>query len=93
MQVSVPIEGPIVELNDVGVKYPGDVQALDHITLKISKGDFVGLIGPNGAGKSTLLNVILGIVKPNTGYVRLFGEPISAKKPKKNRLRSPDTIL
>ena len=65
------------------MRYPGGVQALDHITLKIRKGDFVGLIGPNGAGKSTLLNVILGIVKPNTGYVRLFGEPISPRNLRK----------
>ena len=70
---------PIVELNDVGVKYPGGIEALQHITLEICKGDFVGLIGPNGAGKSTLLSVILGIIKPTTGYVRLFGEPISTK--------------
>jgi zinc transport system ATP-binding protein len=83
LQISATIEGPIVELNDVGVKYPGDVQALEHITLKISKGNFVGLIGPNGAGKSTLLNVILGIVKPSTGYVRLFGEPVSPRNLRK----------
>ena len=73
----------IVELNDVGVKYRGDVEALRHITLKIGKGDFVGLIGPNGAGKSTLLSVILGIIKPTTGHVRLFGEPISSKNLRK----------
>lgn len=74
---------PIVELNDVGVKYPGDVQALEHITLDIRRGDFVGLIGPNGAGKSTLLNVVLGIVKPTTGYVRLFGEAVTPKNLRK----------
>ena len=74
---------PIAELNDVGVEYPGDVQALEHITLDVRRGDFVGLIGPNGAGKSTLLNVILGIVKPTTGYVRLFGEAVAPKNLRK----------
>lgn len=83
METSSSATELIVELNDVGVKYPGDVQALEHITLEIRKSDFVGLIGPNGAGKSTLLNVILGILKPTTGYVRLFGEPISAKNLRK----------
>jgi len=73
----------IVQLDDVGVTYPGGVQALEHITLEIHKGDFVGLIGPNGAGKSTLLNVILGIIKPTTGTVRLFGEPISPRNLKR----------
>jgi zinc transport system ATP-binding protein len=77
--MSSSVKETIVELNDVGVRYLGAVQALEHITLKISKGDFVGLIGPNGAGKSTLLSVILGVVKPTTGYVRLFGQPISPK--------------
>jgi len=76
-------EETIVQLNDVGVTYSGDVQALEHISLEIHKGDFVGLIGPNGAGKSTLLNVILGIIKPTTGFVRLFGEPISPKNLKR----------
>jgi zinc transport system ATP-binding protein len=69
----------IVELHDVGVQYSGGVQALEHTTLQIFKGDFLGLIGPNGAGKSTLLGVILGLVKPNYGSVRLFGEPLSPK--------------
>ncbi len=81
--ISAPTDQLVVELDDVGVKYVGDVQALEHITLEISEGDFVGLIGPNGAGKSTLLNVILGIVKPTSGSVRLFGEPISPKSLRK----------
>ena len=65
------------------MNYSGEVQALEHITLEITAGDFVGLIGPNGAGKSTLINVILGIVKPTTGRVRLFGEAISPKNLRK----------
>lgn len=83
MVISKSGKESVVELNDVGVTYPGDIEALQHITLEIPKGDFVGLIGPNGAGKSTLLNVILGIIKPTTGYVRLFGEPISPKNLRK----------
>ena len=39
----------------------------------------MGLIGPNGAGKTTLLSVILGLIKPDSGVVKLFGEPISNK--------------
>ncbi|HUO42863.1 MAG TPA: ABC transporter ATP-binding protein [Methylomirabilota bacterium] len=81
--MSSSFKEPIVELNDVGVTYSTDIQALEHITLKIYRGDFAGLIGPNGAGKSTLLNVVLGIVKPTTGYVRLFGQPITAKNLRK----------
>jgi zinc transport system ATP-binding protein len=76
-------EETVVQLDDVGVTYSGEVQALEHITLEIHKGDFVGLMGPNGAGKSTLLSVILGVIKPTTGSVRLFGEPISSKNLKR----------
>jgi len=83
LAISTPTKKPIVELDDVGVNYSGEVQALEHITLEITAGDFVGLIGPNGAGKSTLINVILGIVKPTTGHVRLFGEAISPKNLRK----------
>jgi zinc transport system ATP-binding protein len=67
----------IVEFDDVGVVYENKVQALKHITFKISKRDFVGLIGPNGAGKSTLINIILGLVEPTQGLVRLFGKRIA----------------
>ena len=69
----------VVECDDVVVQYPNGVRALDHISLAIEKKDLVGLIGPNGAGKTTLLSVILGLIKPNSGVVKLFGEPISNK--------------
>ena len=68
---------PIVELSELAVQYPNGVIALDRINLEIFEGDLIGLIGPNGAGKSTLLSVILGLVKPTSGRVRLFGEPVS----------------
>jgi zinc transport system ATP-binding protein len=67
----------IVECDDVVVQYPNGVRALDHISLTIDRKDLVGLIGPNGAGKTSLLNVILGLIKPDSGAVRLFGEPVS----------------
>jgi len=69
---------PIVELQNVGVQYPNGVTALEGITLEIFEKDLIGLIGPNGSGKSTLLKVILGLIKPNIGTVKLFGESVSA---------------
>jgi zinc transport system ATP-binding protein len=73
----------VVELHDVEVTYPGGITALEHISLEIRAGDFVGLIGPNGSGKSTLLSVIVGLVKPTVGTVKLFGAPVSAENLKK----------
>jgi len=64
---------PIVEIRDVSVRYPNGVLALDGITLDVNEKDLIALIGPNGAGKSTLIKVILGLIKPTTGSVRLLG--------------------
>lgn len=64
---------PIVEIRDVSVRYPNGVLALDGITLDVNEKDLIALIGPNGAGKSTLIKVILGLIKPTAGLVRLLG--------------------
>ncbi len=54
---------------------------LEDINLELEEGDFLGLIGPNGGGKSTLLKVVLGLIKPDRGEVKIFGlEPASARK-------------
>ncbi len=67
-------ESVIVELKDISVNY-GEVTALENINLSIFQHDFLGIIGPNGGGKSTLLKVLLGLVKPNSGSVSIFGKP------------------
>lgn len=64
---------PIVELRDISVRYPNGVLALDGINVDVDEKDLVALIGPNGAGKSTLLKVILGLIKPTSGSVKLLG--------------------
>lgn len=64
---------PIVEIRDVSVRYQNGVIALDGITLDVNDKDLIALIGPNGAGKSTLIKVILGLIKPTSGSVRLLG--------------------
>ena len=63
---------PFVELEGVGVSY-GEVRVLDGINLTVEPGDFLGIIGPNGSGKTTLLRVMLGLLEPQEGSVRLFG--------------------
>jgi len=70
---------PIIELRDVSVRYSNGVLALDNITLDVNDQDLIGLIGPNGAGKSTLLSVILGLIKPTSGSVKLFGSGVLTK--------------
>ena len=46
---------------------------LEDINLELEAADFLGLIGPNGGGKSTLLKVLLGLIKPDRGEIRIFG--------------------
>ena len=65
----------LLEVEDV-CKTFGGVQALDHVDLRLEKGTVHAVIGHNGAGKSTLMNVLGGVVRPDSGEVRLRGEPI-----------------
>jgi zinc transport system ATP-binding protein len=63
-----------VDLNDVWVAYDGK-WVLKSIYFNCYPGEIFGIVGPNGGGKTTLLNVILGLVKPSKGSVKLFGQP------------------
>ena len=51
--------------------------ALKDINLTIKKGERVGIIGPNGSGKSTLLKIMVGLLKPSRGEIKLFGQKIN----------------
>src|SRR5437588_7134078 len=54
----------------------GGVIAVDGLDLVVQPGQVVGLAGPNGAGKSVTLKILLGLVRPTSGRVELFGEPV-----------------
>jgi ATP-binding cassette subfamily C protein len=66
-----------IELEDVSFTYPGtSKEILNGVSLNIPKGAYVGLVGTTGAGKSTLINLLLGILQPTAGEVRVDGEDI-----------------
>jgi zinc transport system ATP-binding protein len=67
---------PIIELDDISFRY-GPETVLENISLDFDRGGYDGIIGPNGGGKTTLLKVILGLLKPDSGKVRLFGRDIN----------------
>lgn len=70
---------PVIELADVSKIYPlpsGDVLALDHLSIRIERGEFVAIMGPSGSGKSTLLNQIGGLDVPTSGVLRITGKNI-----------------
>jgi ABC-2 type transport system ATP-binding protein len=52
----------------------GKVVAVDNVTLSLEEGSVIGLIGPNGAGKTTTIKMILGLLKPDEGVVKVFGQ-------------------
>jgi len=56
------------------VKRFGNVQALDHVSITMERGEILGLLGPNGAGKTTLIRVIAGLIPADSGEVMLLGE-------------------
>jgi len=65
----------VIELCGVTFDH-GPVRAVDDVSLTVASGDFLGIIGPNGSGKTTLLRVMLGLLPPTSGSVRLFGCPL-----------------
>lgn len=67
------------ELESVSYWYPGGVQALNAISLKIQPGEQTAVLGANGSGKSTLLKILNGLVAPSAGRVRAFGAEISER--------------
>jgi len=75
---------PVVEIRNLGLKYPNGVIALQNIDLDINPKDFIALIGPNGAGKSTLLKIILGLLKPTSGTIKLHLTEESTSKTRKS---------
>jgi zinc transport system ATP-binding protein len=66
----------IIEVEDISFSYNGNENVLENITLAIHQGDYIGLVGPNGAGKTTLLKVMLDLLVPREGTVKLFGTEI-----------------
>src|SRR5215831_14299318 len=55
------------------VKRYGEILAVDAVDLSVEPGDIYGFLGPNGAGKTTAMRMLLGLLRPDRGEVRLFG--------------------
>ena len=67
-----PSNSTVAELRAVSKSY-GAVRALEDVNLEIRAGEVVALLGPNGAGKTTAVSLLLGLMRPTAGEVRLFG--------------------
>ena len=72
---------PVVEVNEVRKTY-GATVALDGASLKVAPGSIHALLGENGAGKSTMVKILSGLVQPNSGEIRVCGEPCRLSSPR-----------
>jgi cobalt/nickel transport system ATP-binding protein len=73
--------GFVIEIEDLNFSYDGRENIFKDLNFVLKKGERVGLTGPNGSGKTTLFYLIMGLLKPNSGTIKIFG---------KNRYREED---
>lgn len=69
----------IIQTEGLTKKYRGRY-AVDHLNLEIAKGDIYGFLGPNGAGKTTTIRMLLGLIQPTSGSIRIFGRELQRDK-------------
>lgn len=70
---------PAIEVRHLDFSYE-KTPVLSDVNFSVNRGDFLAIIGPNGGGKSTLMKLIVGLLKPSAGEVRVFGEKVPSKK-------------
>ena len=69
---------PVFAADEVQFSY-GPLNVLNGLTLAVNKSEIFGILGANGAGKTTLMRLLIGLQKPSSGSVRVFGEPPSSR--------------
>lgn len=69
----------IIELDKICFSYDTE-EVVKDVSLKINKGDYVGIVGPNGGGKTTLLKLMLGLLQPKSGFIKLFDTELKSFK-------------
>jgi zinc transport system ATP-binding protein len=69
----------VIEVENVSFAY-SDRPVVENVSLDVAEGAFLGLVGPNGSGKTTLLHLMIGLRRPDTGAIELFGDPAHTSK-------------
>ena len=82
---------PVLEATGICKSY-GAVEALRDVAFEARAGEVVALMGDNGAGKSTLVKVLAGVIAPDTGEMRLGGEPVRVESPSHARELGIETV-
>jgi ABC-2 type transport system ATP-binding protein len=74
--VDPALVGVPLSITGLGKSYPGGVQAVTDVSFRVEAGQVLGLLGPNGAGKTTTLRMVMGLITPTAGEIRVFGHRI-----------------
>jgi zinc transport system ATP-binding protein len=83
---------PVIEVNDLSFRYGGPHWVLEDVSLTIDELDFVSIIGPNGGGKTTLVKLLLGLITPSRGRIRVLGTTPKHARPRVGYLPQHATI-
>ena len=70
----------IINLKDITFGYSGGAPVLNELDFSLKRSERIGLIAPNGSGKSTLFHVIMGLIKPTSGQIEIFGRRVEEEK-------------
>ena len=69
-----------INLTDISFSYPDGDPVFDKLNFQFYKGSRIGLMGPNGSGKTTLFHIIMGLLRPSSGRIEIFGRPVRKEK-------------
>ncbi len=69
----------MLEVNNLSKQFDG-IKAVDNLSFSVNKGDVYGFLGPNGAGKSTTIRMLLTLIKPTAGEIKIFGKDLSTNR-------------
>src|SRR5499427_5912748 len=85
---------PLLEIRNLTKVFPGEIRAVDDVSLDIYAGETLGLVGESGSGKSTLGRLILRLIEPTSGSIRLEGRDLlGARSREMRRLRRDLQII
>src|ERR1044072_5250293 len=73
------MQGLAIETSRLARRY-GNLIAVEDLNLQVQRGSIYGFLGPNGAGKTTTIRMLLGLIRPNQGEVRLLGEALGKSR-------------
>jgi zinc transport system ATP-binding protein len=70
---------PVIEVKNLNFSY-NNTPVLENISFSVEPGDYVGILGPNGGGKTTLLKILVGLLKPQSGEIKILDQDIYSNK-------------